>query len=162
MEVTEHERTVFATKVHAVAFTIAEERTAVARLNFLHPSTVAIRLEAFVPHVPEMVAVYVALIVLSSDRGAGTDAAVYEYRCNRYAGSTLVEVVTHPALVVRKETFATVTYMSACFTLGGNEIKHTGELFVSEKQLRVVLGPAHRVYTEQTPVAYTQLPEIIS
>ena len=64
-------------QMHAAAFTVAEE-LAFSAFVFLHPGSVAINLEAVVPHFHKIVLVYVALVVVRPDAHAGGDRAVIE------------------------------------------------------------------------------------
>ena len=62
----EQQIAVFVAQVHAVAPAIAEE-LALAAIALAHPFAVAIRGEAVGPHLPEIVAVYVALLIVGAD-----------------------------------------------------------------------------------------------
>ena len=90
-----HERAIFATKVHASTFAVAEEFAVVARCKFAHPLAVAVWLEAVLPHIPEIVVVDIALVVLATHAGASRDAAVDEDRRYTHARSTMEQVVAH-------------------------------------------------------------------
>ena len=67
---TEHQFAVFSAEVHAATLAVAEEFTVVARCKFAHPLTIAVWLEAVLPHIPEIVVVDIALVVLATHTGA--------------------------------------------------------------------------------------------
>ena len=66
----EQEVTIVVAKVHAVALAVAEE-VAVGTGASAHPLAVAIGLEAVLPHIHEVVAIDIALMVIATDAGTG-------------------------------------------------------------------------------------------
>ena len=77
-----HERTVFAAKVHTVAFAEGPGFAVLARFGLLDPCAIAVRFEAVFPDGPEGIAVYIPLVILAADGGARRDRAVNEDRRN--------------------------------------------------------------------------------
>ena len=61
--------------MHAPTLAVAEH-LAVATLALFHPLAVAIRFEAILPHIPEILLVDVALVVLATDAGACRNIAI--------------------------------------------------------------------------------------
>ena len=66
---------VTAAQVHAVALAVAEPFAGGA-FAALHPGTVAVWLEAVLPHVYEIVCVDIALAIVCTDAAAGRDGAI--------------------------------------------------------------------------------------
>ena len=73
-----HERTVFASKVHAVSFAEGPRFAILAGFGLLHPCAIAVRFEAVFPDGPEGIAVDITLVILAADGGARRDRAIYE------------------------------------------------------------------------------------
>ena len=74
-QVTEQQLAVAVTQMHAIALTISEI-TAKGTLVLLHPTTVTIQHITVLPHLHEVILVYVTLIVVGTDAGAGSNGAV--------------------------------------------------------------------------------------
>lgn len=87
----EQQITVFVAQVHAVTSAITEE-LALAAIALAHPFAVAIRSEAIGPHLPEIVAVYVALLIVGADARTCRNRAVDKHRSDRHAGTACVEM----------------------------------------------------------------------
>ena len=107
LQVAEEEVTVAVVQVHTVALAVAEKGT-VGTHTFFHPATIAEGLEAVLPHVHEVVAVDVALVVVGTDAGAGGDRAVRQNGGDTDAGIAGVEAIAHLALVATEKALATV------------------------------------------------------
>ena len=71
----EQQPTFVVAQVQAVSFAVTPVATVFA-VACLHPVVVAMRLEAMLPDIHEVVLVDVALLVVRTDAGAGTDAAI--------------------------------------------------------------------------------------
>ena len=100
MQVAVHKRSIFAAKVHTVAFTERKDFAIFTRLRLFHPCTVAVGFEAVFPYVPERVFVNVPLIELAAYRCAGRNRAVNQNRGDADSSSTLVEMVANTSFVV--------------------------------------------------------------
>ena len=107
LQMAEEEVTVAVVQVHTVALAVAEEGT-VGTHTFFHPATIAEGLEAVLPHVHEVVAVDIALMVVGTDAGAGGYRAVRQNGGDTDAGVAGVEAIAHLALVATEEALATV------------------------------------------------------
>ena len=75
---TKQQASVAVVQVHAPAQAVAEHR-AVGAVVPAGPFPLAERDEAVLPHLPEVVAVDVALIIIRTDRGAARDGACLLY-----------------------------------------------------------------------------------
>ena len=86
-------------EVHAIAPAIAE---ILAILTFISscPLSVSIHLIAVFPHLHEVVFIDVALMIVSADAGAGTDAAVCQYGASGDASVAKEKVIAHLSLKV--------------------------------------------------------------
>lgn len=107
LQVAEEEVTVAVVQVHTVALAVAEKGT-VGTHTFFHPATIAEGLETVLPHIHEIVAVDIALVVVGTDAGAGGDRAVRQNGGDADAGVAGVEAIAHLALVATEEALATV------------------------------------------------------
>ena len=103
---TQHQTAVLAPQMHAVAFAESERFAVLAGRGLFHPRAVSVRLEAMLPYLPERVLVYISLVVLATDGGAGGDRTVDEDGSDADAGGTLVEVVTDASFVRTQIAFA--------------------------------------------------------
>ena len=102
-----HQLPLVVTKVHAA--TLAElPHLAILALILLGPLTVAELLEAVLPHIPELVPIYIALSVVGSHACASRDIAIDTYRGYIPARSAHVEVITYESLVATQEALAGV------------------------------------------------------
>ena len=80
--------------------TLAElPHLAVGALVFMSPLAITELLEAVLPHLPEAVAVDVALGVVTAHARATRDIAIDTYRGDVNASTTHIEVVAHLGLV---------------------------------------------------------------
>ena len=65
-------------QVHPVTFAIAPYLAFFA-LSFTHPAAVAVGLKPILPHIPQVVFVYIALMEVAAYAGASRDAAVAQH-----------------------------------------------------------------------------------
>lgn len=100
VEMAEHEGTVFAAEVHATTFAVAEQTAVAARREPTHPCAIAIGHETMLPHVPKVIVVDIALIVLATNAGACRYAAVDEDRCDADTCRAVEEMIAHIAFVI--------------------------------------------------------------
>lgn len=84
------------------------EKGTVGTHTFFHPATISEGLEAVLPHVHEVVAVDIALMVIGTNAGTGGDRAVRQNGGDADAGVAGVEAIAHLALVATEEALATV------------------------------------------------------
>ena len=73
---TKYKVAVIVAEVHSVALAIAEI-FAVGTLACLHPRPVTVWLIAVLPHIDEVVLIYISLGKVASDAGAGGNRSVY-------------------------------------------------------------------------------------
>ena len=143
-------------EVEAVAFAVAPH-FAVGTLPLACPAAVAVGLEAVFPHVPQVVAVDVALVHVAADAGAAGDGSVAEYGGHFDAGSAIVVLVAHAAFVVTQVAFAGVAcFDESFFAHSFDEVEHSGELPVVEAQFGVVGCSAHGEDGEEAPPFYSE------
>ena len=83
--------------MHSSALAVAEKLAGAARALF-HPGSVAINLEAVIPHFHKIVLIDVALIVVCTNTHAGGDGAVVEHGAHIHSGVAAEKVVSHLAL----------------------------------------------------------------
>ena len=100
-------------EVQAGAFAVAPD-FAVLALSFAGPRAVAHHLKTVLPHLPEIVLVYISLIHVTAHRGAAADAAVATDRSHLDATAAEEEVVAHLLLVLAEETFAGIADVEDC------------------------------------------------
>ena len=96
--VAEQQFAILVSQVESIAFAISEH-LAVATLIFLHPTAVTEHLVAVGPHIPEIICVDVALMVVGSDARTGGYTSVGKDRPDMFACIALVECVTHLRLI---------------------------------------------------------------
>ena len=138
-------------QVHPAAEAIAEH-FAVGAFAALRPVAFAERLEAVLPHVPEFVAVNIALVEVGPDGGAARNRPVDPDGGHRNPGGTLVEVVADLGFVAAQKSLAGIADLDAAlFPRLTDEFQHPAELGVGQPQRRVVLGAPHRENREQPP-----------
>ena len=63
---TEHQVAVFTAEMHSPTLAVAEEFTGIAGLYLFHPLAIAIIFETIFPHLPEVVVVDIALVILAT------------------------------------------------------------------------------------------------
>ena len=154
-----------AAKMHAAALAVAEH-VAGGACAAPRPFAVAERFEAVQPHLPEPVAVDVALVVVGPDRGAARNRAVGPDRGHRNPGGTLVEAVADLGFVFAQKPFAGIADVDpALAARAADEFQHPAEIVARKAQRRVVLGTSHREDREDPPGAHPfgeqQLPELL-
>ena len=76
----EHLPTVTA-QVHRATLAVTPDLALGTFIGF-HPFAVTIRLEAILPYIPEIILVYIALMVVTANAKASRDGAVAENGCN--------------------------------------------------------------------------------
>ncbi len=151
-QMTEQQIAVLVAQVHAVAPAIAEE-FALSAIALAHPFAVAIRSEAACPHIPEIVAVYVALPIVGANARACGNRTVDKHRSDRHAGTARIQMVADIALVIAEEAFATVTDLDATLAAGAlYELHHAAELPAGELQIIVLRRTPHGKYGEYAPL----------
>ena len=134
---------VVAVQVHTAAEAVAEHLAGGA-FAAPRPLAVAKGFEAVLPHVPEFVAVDIALVEIGTDRRAARNGAVDADRGDGNARGALVEMVAHLGFIPAEEAFAGIADVDAPLTPGlPDKLQHRTELFVGRAQRRVVLGTAH-------------------
>ena len=111
--VANEEVSVVVVEVQAGAFAVAPHLAALA-LAFLGPASVTHHLEAVLPHIPEVVAVDVALVHVAADRGTAADGTVATYRGHLNAAAAVEEMVANLLLVRTEETLAGVANIDDC------------------------------------------------
>ena len=142
---------VIAVQVHAAAQAVAEH-PAVGTRTPPRPLAVAEGLETVLPHIPEVVAVDVALVEVGADRRAARNGAVDTDRGDRHPRGTLVELVADLGLVAAEEPLAGIAGVDAPLAAGAaDELQHLAKLRIGHAQALVVFGPPHREDREQTP-----------
>ena len=143
---------VVAVQVHTAAEAIAEHLAGGA-FAAPRPLAVAEGFEAVLPHVPEPIAVDIALVEIGTDRRAARNGAVDADRGDGNARGALVEMVAHLGFIPAEEAFAGIADVDAPLTAGlPDKLQHRTELFVGRAQRRVVLGTAHGEDREEPPV----------
>ena len=95
--------------MHAVALTVAEI-LAVGTLARTHPFALTIGRITVLPNLHEVVFVDIALMVVGSDAGTGSNRTIGHHRTHRYTCLTSEQPTTHIAFVVAKEALAAVVY----------------------------------------------------
>ena len=85
---------VIVVEVHAVALAVLPH-LAVGALALLRPCTVAELLEAVLPHIPEVILIYITLREVGTYAGAARDIAIDTYGGYTDACMTLEGVGTH-------------------------------------------------------------------
>ena len=159
LQVAEEEVTVAVMQVHAVTLAIAEKGT-VGTHTFFHPATISEGLEAVLPHVHEVVAVDVALVVVGTDAGAGGYRAVRQNGGDTDAGVAGVEAIAHLALVATEEALATVADAQFAFAAGTTDEVHQAlEVAVVQLELGIAGGAPDGEDGEQAPAANASLVE---
>ena len=165
MVVAEEQLAVVVVEVHAAALAVAPHLAAGAGV-FVRPLAVAVRLEAVLPHLPEVVAVDVALVEIAAYACAARYGAVGEYGGHLYACAAEEVVVAHAPLVVAHKTLAAVVDMHAAlahllgYALTLNELEHLAKLVVAQLQVGVLGGAPHRENGEDAPVAHPETFEV--
>lgn len=94
-------------EVQAAAFAVAVY-LAMGTLALAGPGAVAHLLEAVLPHIPDVVAIDVALREIATDTGAARDIAIAQHRHHLHAGATVEELVAHLPLIVAQKALAGV------------------------------------------------------
>ena len=72
------------------------------------PTTVAVLFEPILPYLPKVVVTDVALLVIETDTGAGTDRAIAEDRGHVHPSTTHIELLPHAPLKATTVPFATI------------------------------------------------------
>ena len=111
--VANEEVSVVVVEMEAGAFAVAPD-FAVFALAFLGPASVTHHLEAVPPHIPEVVAVDVALVHVAADRGTAADGTVATYRGHLDTTTAVEEMVADLLLVRAEETLAGVANIDDC------------------------------------------------
>ena len=119
-------------------------------LTLLGPTAVAHHLKAVLPHIPEVVAVDIALVHVAAHRGAAADAAVTADAGHIDATTAIEEMVADLLLVFSKEALAGITDVDARIVLTAllNKVENAAELLVGELQVGVVGGTSHGEYAK--------------
>ena len=120
----EHKGAFFAAEVHASTLAVAEEFAVVARCKFAHPLAVAVWLEAVLPHIPEIVVVDIALVVLATHTGASRNTAVNQDGCDTHACGAMEEVVAYLQLIIGHKALAGVRDMQSLFAFLADIIQY--------------------------------------
>ena len=138
-------------EMHAAAEAITEH-AAIGALPATGPLAVAERLEPLLPHLPEPVAVDIALVEIGPDGSTPRDGPVDADGSGGDPSGALVKTVADLGLVAAEEPLASVRSVDAPLRTGtAYELQHFAELRVGQTQGRVVLGPAHGEDGEETP-----------
>lgn len=152
----EQQIAVFVAQMHAVASAIAE-KFALGAITLAHPFAVAIRGEAVGPYFPEIVAVYVALLIVGADARTCRNRAIDKHRSDRHAGTACVEMVADIALVIAEKTLAAVTCLDAPLAAGAfDKLHHAAKLLAGELQIVVLCRTSNGKYGEYAPRPDTQ------
>ena len=85
-------------QMHGAALAVSPN-FAVRALPRLHPAAVAVGLESILPHIPEIIIVDVALMVVAAYAQAAGYGAVAKDGCYAYARYAVEQMVTYQALV---------------------------------------------------------------
>src|SRR5574344_514503 len=107
-QMTKQQPTVIITQMHAVASTISEI-FAFLTIFSPHPFTVPVFLIPRVPHLPEVIFINVALMIIRADAWASRNGTVIQHRCRIDSCITEEKVMTHLALIITEESLAAVT-----------------------------------------------------
>ena len=155
-----HETPFGVSQMHSVSFAVSPVAAFGARAC-LHPRVVSVGPEAVLPHVPEVVAVYVALRVVCTYARAGADAAVDQHRRHGYPGLASEEAVAHAPFVACHEAFAAERGVDASLlACGHDELHQLGDLGFVEVELRVLLRAPRREDGEEPPSFHARLDEL--
>ena len=124
-------------QMHTVTLTVTEI-AARGTIVLLHPLTVAILLVTALPYIHEVILIDIALIVVGSDAGTGSDGTVGHHGAHADTRLTGEETVTHLALVVAEESFAAIVSPNAPFLAHlFNIVKDPTELFSRQSHHRI-------------------------
>lgn len=74
----------------------------------------------------------------------------------------MIEMIPHASFVRAEEAFAGIRDVPSGFPFGSDEIHQPAELVVGEEEFGVLSGSSHRVNTENTPVTYSERPEVVA
>lgn len=119
-------------EVHAAAETIAEH-LAIGTRPPPSPLPIAERLEAILPHVPELILVDIALVEVGANRRTPGDRPVDADRRDRDPGGALVEMIADVGLVTTQETLASVADVDTSLLAGSfDELQHFAKLGVGQ------------------------------
>ena len=105
--VAEEEVFVVIVEMHAVALAVLPHLT-VGTLAPLRPGAVAELLEAVLPHIPEVILIYITLREVGAHACAARDIAINANGGYRNASIAHIEVVAHLGLVASQEALASV------------------------------------------------------
>lgn len=112
------------------------------------------------PHIHEVVAVDVALVVVGTDAGAGGYRAVRQNGGDTDAGVAGIEAIAHLALVTAKEAFTAVADAQFAFAAGTtDEVHQTLEVAIIQLKLGIAGGTPDGENGEQAPAANASLVE---
>ena len=156
----DHEAVVGTTLVHASTLAILPELAIGTWFQLAHPRTVAKHLEPLLPHLPEIVTIDVALMIVGTDTGTRRDGAIDEHRGHRDARIAMIEMWTHLPFVLTQEALTTIVAKqrrTPCLVVGtllGNELHQSFKLLVGDNHLGVGGGTSHRKNGEQSPVLH--------
>ena len=123
--------------MHSTTFTIAEKSTIVARLFGLHPIAVAVLFKAMYPHVPEVIAVDIALIILAPNARASRDMPVHQDTRHTDSSRTLVEIIPYLAFPIAQKTLARKTNLPILLPFAVNEPHQRFKFLLVQKEFGV-------------------------
>ena len=123
--------------MHTIAPAIAEI-LAVGTLAGAHPLSMAIGRIAVLPYLHEVILVDIALSVVGTNTGTGTNGTVSHHGTYCHTSLTREETIAHFALIVAEESLATIVYTDASLRPNLLDIvKHPTKLLICQLHHRV-------------------------
>lgn len=127
VEVANQEVAIIITEVHPITKAVLPAFTSGTGSSFC-PTTVAVLFEPILPYLPKVVVMDVALLVIKTDTGAGTDRAIAEDRGNVHPSTTHIELLPHSSLKATKVPLATILCKQLALLIGLADKVHQVEI----------------------------------
>ena len=159
---TEDEVTVPIPQVHTIPLTVSPIAT-ILTFTFPHPFTVTIGHIAVLPHFHKVVLIDIALMIVGTDTGTGSDGAVCHHRTYRHPRLTVEEQLTDLTLITSEEALTAIGNMNPSLLASlTDEIKHPTILLITNLHHWVVGGTSDRKDRIDSPITDALTDKIVT